>query len=208
MKVGRKGKSITAGILFGIIAWVIIANLPPNQSAIEKEIQTIVNKSEIKPFVQELSVEVNDKIGKTYPVKFKLQLKDGFMKLEKKKQFYDMLYLSKAIATIKHPACSKCDYEEIDAENGDALFKINVSDDVESNSLYIYDKTNPLKEPDLVWTGNLEPNKNPITKPSLHINSSNDKPGTLADFIRENAIPYEDNYWINGKGLPSNWGSH
>lgn len=208
MRVGRKGKFITAGILVGIIAWVIISNLPPNQSAIEKELQTIVNKSEIKPFVQELSVEVDDKIGKTYPVKFKLQLKNGFMKLENKKQFYDMLYLSKAFATIKHPACSKCDYEEIDAENGDTLFVIDVFDDVESNSLYIYDKTNLLKDPDLVWMGNLDTDKKQTTEPSTPVSNSSSKNKSLADFIEENAIPYKDNYWINGKGLPSNWGSH
>jgi len=34
------------------------------------------------------------------------------------------------------------------------------------------------------------------------------KNNSLADFIEENAIPYEDNYWINGKGIPSNWGGH
>ena len=206
MKMGIKGKFIIAGILFGIIAWVIIANLPPNQSAIEKEIQTIVNKSDIKPYVQQLSVEIGGKYTKTYPVKFKLQLKDSFMKLEKKKQYYNMLYLSREIATIEQPACSKCEYMEIDAENGDTLFNMNIFEGV--NNLYIYEKAELLKEPDLVWEGNLDTAKKQTTEPSTPAGSSSSKNNSLADFIEENAIPYEDNYWINGKGIPSNWGGH
>lgn len=191
--MGGVNKRITWYII-GLSALSLLTACSPNEIALN-EVRTIINQSELKPYVQQVSVDVSKKDYDTYPVTINLGLKNSFMNLDTAKQYYTIANTVKKFENLKDPSCSTCDYSELKANNGNTSFEMTIiKDDKELGELGIYNKSEPLKEPDVYFEENF---KDTSTSPSSNVSDNTNFKQEVHNYMKElyNKITnYGENY--------------